>query len=71
MVDRTVFISGQLGFNPRSMQLVPGGIEAQMHQAMTNMDNIIRAAKGSMKVVKSITLILLLNIISSSRTSSK
>ena len=30
--------------------MVSGGVTAQMQQAMTNLDNVIRAAKGSLKV---------------------
>ena len=32
MVDRTIYISGQLGMDPTSGQLVAGGVQAQTKQ---------------------------------------
>lgn len=32
LVDRTMYISGQLGMDPSSGQLVPGGAKEQTHQ---------------------------------------
>ena len=39
-----VFTSGQLGLEPASGNLVPGGIEAETHQALTNIKNVLNAA---------------------------
>lgn len=33
LVDRTIYISGQLGMDPSSGQLVPGGVAAEAKQA--------------------------------------
>ncbi|XP_062385318.1 2-iminobutanoate/2-iminopropanoate deaminase-like isoform X2 [Sardina pilchardus] len=44
VVDRTMYISGQLGVDTASGQMVPGGVQAQAKQALTNMGEILKAA---------------------------
>ncbi|XP_068189598.1 2-iminobutanoate/2-iminopropanoate deaminase [Antennarius striatus] len=44
VVDRMMYISGQLGMDMVSSQLVGGGVEAQARQALINMGKILRAA---------------------------
>ncbi|XP_023675856.1 2-iminobutanoate/2-iminopropanoate deaminase-like isoform X1 [Paramormyrops kingsleyae] len=44
VVGRTVYVSGQLGLDPTSGQLVTGGVQAQAKQALTNMGEILKAA---------------------------
>uniref|UniRef100_A0A3Q2X3M6 Reactive intermediate imine deaminase A homolog n=1 Tax=Haplochromis burtoni TaxID=8153 RepID=A0A3Q2X3M6_HAPBU len=44
VVDRTMYISGQLGMDPASGQLVEGGVQAQTRQALVNMAEILKAA---------------------------
>ena len=41
-----VFTSGQLGLDPKSGNLVPGGIESETRQALTNLRNVL-ADSGS------------------------
>ncbi|XP_027874852.1 2-iminobutanoate/2-iminopropanoate deaminase [Xiphophorus couchianus] len=61
VVDRTVFVSGQLGMDPASGQLVAGGVQAQTRQALVNMGEILKAAGCSYgNVVK--TTVLLANM---------
>jgi reactive intermediate/imine deaminase len=43
----TVYLSGQIGLDPTSMQLVDG-IEAQIHQVITNLRAVAIAAGGSL-----------------------
>lgn len=43
-VDRTIYISGQIPFDPSTMACVEGGIEAQTHQVMKNMKAILENA---------------------------
>ena len=45
-VDHTVYLSGQIGLDPASMQLVDG-IEAQIHQVFKNLAAVAAAAGGS------------------------
>jgi 2-iminobutanoate/2-iminopropanoate deaminase len=48
-----VFTSGQLGLDPESGSLVPGGIEAETRQVLTNLQNVLAdAGSGLDRVVK-------------------
>jgi len=44
-VGDTVYLSGQIGLDPASMQLVEG-IEAQIHQVFRNLQAVAKAAGG-------------------------
>ncbi|XP_068603363.1 2-iminobutanoate/2-iminopropanoate deaminase-like isoform X2 [Brachionichthys hirsutus] len=44
VVDRMMYISGQLGMDVDSGQLVDGGVQAQTKQALINMGEILKAA---------------------------
>ncbi|XP_070407194.1 2-iminobutanoate/2-iminopropanoate deaminase-like isoform X2 [Nothobranchius furzeri] len=44
VVDRSVDVSGQLGMDPVSGQLVGGSVQAQTRQALVNMGKILRMA---------------------------
>ncbi|KRY87298.1 Ribonuclease [Trichinella pseudospiralis] len=44
LVDRTLYISGQLGLCPSSMELIDGGADKQCRQALLNMGEILKAA---------------------------
>ena len=41
---RLVFVAGQIGLDPGPRTLVPGGLEAEARQAMTNVRAILTAA---------------------------
>ena len=43
-----VFISGQIPLDPSSMEVVPGGIEAQIRQVFDNLSAVCTAAGGSL-----------------------
>lgn len=43
-VGGTVWVAGQLGIDPATRQLVPGGIEAETRQALENVEAILEAA---------------------------
>ncbi len=48
-----VFTAGQLGFDPATMQIVGGGVEAETRQVLTNLKAILEAAgSGLDRVVK-------------------
>ncbi|CAG05006.1 unnamed protein product, partial [Tetraodon nigroviridis] len=62
LVDRTMYISGQLGMDPASGQLVGGGVQAQTRQALVNMGEILKAAGcGYDNVVKATVLLADIN----------
>ncbi|HUR42370.1 MAG TPA: RidA family protein [Verrucomicrobiae bacterium] len=45
---RTVYLSGQIPLDPKTMTLVDGGIEAQIHQMFRNLAAVAAAAGGSL-----------------------
>ncbi len=48
-----VYCSGQIPLDPKSMQVVPGEIEAQTEQVLKNLAAVLQAAGGSLsKIVK-------------------
>ena len=46
-VGRTVYLSGQIGLDPATMQMVEG-IEAQVHRVFSNLKAVAEAANGSL-----------------------
>nr|XP_055159366.1 2-iminobutanoate/2-iminopropanoate deaminase isoform X1 [Nyctereutes procyonoides] len=58
LVDRTIYISGQLGMDPSSGQLVPGGVAEEAKQALTNMGEILKAAGCDFNNVVKTTVLL-------------
>ncbi|KAM4026950.1 2-iminobutanoate/2-iminopropanoate deaminase isoform 1-T1 [Anomaloglossus baeobatrachus] len=44
VVDKTMYVSGQIGMDPASGQLVPGGVKNEATQALVNMGEILKAA---------------------------
>ena len=51
-VKNTIFLSGQIGLDPITMQLVDG-IENQIHQVFKNISEVVKASGASMsKIVK-------------------
>lgn len=56
-VDHTVYLSGQIGLDPTSMQMVEG-IDAQIHRVFQNMRAVAVAAGGSMDDVVKLNIFL-------------
>ncbi|NEN76358.1 RidA family protein [Pelistega sp. NLN82] len=55
-VGKTVFLSGQIGLNPATGELVSDQIEAQARQAFANMTEVIKAAGGTLDNIVKLTL---------------
>lgn len=55
MVGDTLYLSGQLGRDPTTARLVPGGIEAETRQALQNLREVLRAAGMDYGDVVSVT----------------
>lgn len=53
-----VFASGQLGFDPQTMTLVEGGVEAETRQALKNVQAILEAAGTDLAHVVKTTVFL-------------
>jgi 2-iminobutanoate/2-iminopropanoate deaminase len=57
-VDGFVFCSGQIGLDPASGELVPGGVEAEADRALRNLAAVLDAAGLTMADVAKTTLFL-------------
>lgn len=57
-VDKTLYISGQLGIEPTSGALVQGGVAAQAKQALLNIQAILTAADFSLADVVQVQIFL-------------
>ncbi len=55
---RTVYLSGQIGLDPATKELVPGGFEAQVRQAFKNLAAVAQASGGSLADAVKFTLFL-------------
>jgi reactive intermediate/imine deaminase len=53
-----VFISGQIPLDPESMEIVPGGIEAQIRRVFDNLSAVCAAAGGSLDDIVKLTIFL-------------
>jgi 2-iminobutanoate/2-iminopropanoate deaminase len=53
-----VFTSGQIGLDPTTGSLVPGGVEVEARQALVNLQTILNAAGSSMEQVLKVTVYL-------------
>jgi 2-iminobutanoate/2-iminopropanoate deaminase len=56
--DDLIFTAGQLGLNPETMELEPGGIEAETRQSLTNIKNVLESAGSSLDLVLKTTVFL-------------
>ena len=45
LANGTLYLSGQIGINPKTKKMVNGGIEDQTHQVMKNIGAILKANK--------------------------
>jgi reactive intermediate/imine deaminase len=54
----TVFISGQIPLDPETMEMVTGGIDAQIHRVFKNLSAICTAAGGSLDDIIKLTVFL-------------
>lgn len=57
-VGNTAYLSGQIGLDPKTGQLVSGGFEAEVTQAFTNLRWVADAAGGSLADCVKLTLFL-------------
>lgn len=53
-----VYTAGQIGLNPETGEIVPGGIEAETRQVLTNLKNVLEAAGSSLGDVVKTTVFL-------------
>jgi len=53
-----IFVSGTLGMDPETGELVPGGIDAQTRKVLENLSNILKAGGSSLDRVVKTTVFL-------------
>ena len=57
-VDNTVYISGQIPLDPASMEVVEGGIEAEITRVFDNLKAVASASGGSLADVVKLNIFL-------------
>ena len=57
-IDNTVYISGQIPLDPATMEIVSGGIEAQITRVFDNLTALSEAAGGNLKDVVKLNIFL-------------
>jgi reactive intermediate/imine deaminase len=57
-VDNTVYLSGQIPLDPASMEVVAGGIEAEITRVFDNLQAVAGAAGGSLADVVKLNIFL-------------
>lgn len=57
-VGNTVWVAGQLGMDPKTRELAPGGIEAEVRQALENGKAILAAAGYTLADVVQVQVLL-------------
>ncbi|RCK76279.1 MAG: Endoribonuclease L-PSP [Anaerolineae bacterium] len=57
-IGNLIFTAGQLGIDPKSGEIVAGGIQAETRQALTNIKNILEAAGSRLENVVKTTVYL-------------
>ena len=57
-VGDTLWMSGQIPLDPKSMQIVEGGIEAQARRVFDNMRAVLAAAGGSLDDIVKLSILL-------------
>ena len=57
-VDNTVYISGQIPLDPASMEVVSGGIEAEITRVFDNLKAVAEASGGSLADVVKLNIFL-------------
>ncbi len=57
-VGETVYLSGQIGLDPTTMEMVGGDISARIHQVFKNLAAVCQAAGGDLDDLVKVTIFL-------------
>ncbi|WP_370293776.1 RidA family protein [Thalassolituus sp.] len=57
-VGHTVYLSGQIALVPETMEVIEGGIEAEIHQVFKNLTAVCEAAGGSLQQIAKLNIFL-------------
>ena len=58
LANNTLYLSGQIGLNPATMELVEGGIMKETYQVMQNLKSVLEAAEMNFEHVVKSTIFL-------------
>jgi len=56
--EEVVYTAGQVGFDPETMEIVSGGVEAETRQVLINLSSVLEAADSGLKFVVKTTVFL-------------
>ena len=54
----TVYLSGQIPLDPSTMELVPGGVDAQIQQVFKNLNAVCKASGGTIQDMVKLNIFL-------------
>jgi reactive intermediate/imine deaminase len=54
----TVYMSGQIPLDPATMEMVPGGVEEQIHRVFQNLSAVCQAAGGNLNDLAKLNIFL-------------
>ncbi len=57
-IDNTVYLSGQIPLDPESMEIVAGGIEAEITRVFDNLQAVAESAGGSLADIVKLNIFL-------------
>jgi reactive intermediate/imine deaminase len=57
-VDSTVYLSGQIPLVPETMEIIEGGISAEIHRVFDNLRAVCQAAGGDLKDIVKLNIYL-------------
>jgi 2-iminobutanoate/2-iminopropanoate deaminase len=57
-IEGLIYTAGQIGLDPATGELVPGGVEAETRQVLTNLKNVLAAAGSALELVVKTTVFL-------------
>jgi reactive intermediate/imine deaminase len=57
-IGNTVYLSGQIPLNPQTMELIANDFQQQVFQTLTNLEQVTKAAGGSLDQVVKLTVYL-------------
>ncbi len=58
-VDKTIYLAGQIPFDPKTMSIVTEDIKSQVEQVFKNMQHVCTAAGGNMNDIVKLTVYLI------------
>ena len=57
-VDNTVYLSGQIPLVPETMEIIEGGVSAEIHRVFENLRAVCQAAGGDLKDIVKLNIFL-------------